>query len=79
MALESNTSDLTSDFEWTSLRVCNALVVVTPEYGAAGYLGDPHVPLPEPRPQGGGGARGVREEEVQGDLVSGPRTHLDVH
>ena len=52
----------------------NSLVV-----GAAGYLGDPHVPLPQHGPQGGGGARGVGEEEVQGDLIRRPRPDLDVH
>ena len=37
---------------------------------STGYLGDPHIPLPELGPQGGGGALGVGHEEVQGDLVS---------
>ena len=46
---------------------------------SAGNLGHFDVPLPELGAEGGGGALGVRQVEVQGDLVRILRADLDIH
>ena len=43
------------------------------------YLGDPHIPLPQHGSQGGGGARGVWEEEVERDLIRVSAARLNIH